>query len=203
MEKVETPRKEWIRSLFGEYFVPMIFNKFTQVIVFGIALCMVIISFMACSKIKLGLNQNIGFIDGSDLYNYFEVLFDYGSAGPPGYLVFNNVDYTKTENLKKMSEMQVQLATLNGSVISPVYSWVTPFQNYIQGGLWTEACDSNSVRDLDFDSQMKKFVKIKVESDCCQKYGICGEQFVTDVAFDRDGRVSATRFRFSHTPVHY
>jgi len=26
-----------------------------------------------------------------------------------------------------MAEMQVQLATLNGSVISPVYSWVTPF----------------------------------------------------------------------------
>jgi hypothetical protein len=54
---------------------------------------------MSCSKIKPGLNQNIGFIDGSDLYNYFETLFDYGSAGPPGYLVFNNVDYTKKENL--------------------------------------------------------------------------------------------------------
>jgi Niemann-Pick C1 protein len=50
---------------------------------------------------------------------------------------------------------------------------------------------------------MRKFVQIKVESDCCQKYGICGEQFVTDVAFDKTGRVSATRFRFSHTPVRY
>lgn len=50
---------------------------------------------------------------------------------------------------------------------------------------------------------MRKFVNIKVESDCCQKYGICGEQFVTDVAFDKNGRVSATRFRFSHTPVRY
>ena len=99
--------------------------------------------------------------------------------------------------------MQVQLATLNGSVISPVFSWVTPFQNYIQGGLWTEACNSNAVRNLDFDAQMRQFVQVKVESDCCQKYGICGEQFVTDVAFDKTGRVSATRFRFSHTPVRY
>ena len=50
---------------------------------------------------------------------------------------------------------------------------------------------------------MRKFVEIKVESDCCQKYGICGEQYVTDISFDRNGKVSATRFRFSHTPVRF
>lgn len=102
-----------------------------------------------------------------------------------------------------MSEMQVQLATLNGSVISPVYSWVTPFQNFISGGLWSEDCGSNAVRYLDFDAQVQKFVDIKIESKCCQKYGICGEQFVSDISFDKNGRVSATRFRFAHTAVHY
>ena len=66
-----------------------------------------------------------------------------------------------------MSEMQVQLATLNGSVISPVYSWVTPFQNYIAGGLWTEACGSDKVKQLDFDNQMRNFINVKVESECC------------------------------------
>ena len=99
--------------------------------------------------------------------------------------------------------MQVQLATLNGSVISPVYSWVTPFKNYISGGLWTEACGSDKVKMLDFDNQMRNFILIKVESECCQKYGICGEQFVSDVSFDKNGKVSSTRFRFQHTPVHY
>ena len=102
-----------------------------------------------------------------------------------------------------MSEMQVQLATLNGSVISPVYSWVTPFQNYIAGGLWTEACGSDKVKQLDFDNQMRNFINVKVESECCQKYGICGEQFVSDVSFDKNGKVSSTRFRFQHTPVQY
>lgn len=78
--------------------------------------------------------------------------------------------------MNKMSEMQIQLATLNGSVISPVYSWVPPFQNFItQGSLWSDACGSDKVKFLDFDSQVKAFVQIKVESDCCQKYGICGE----------------------------
>jgi Niemann-Pick C1 protein len=50
---------------------------------------------------------------------------------------------------------------------------------------------------------MKKFIEVKVESECCQKYGICGEQFVSDISFDKNGKVSSTRFRFFHTPVHY
>lgn len=50
---------------------------------------------------------------------------------------------------------------------------------------------------------MRLFVQIKVESACCQQYGICGEQFFTDINFDDNGKVSATRFRFSHTPVRY
>lgn len=127
VEKVQQPRKEWIRSLFEKFFVPLVFDKLAQIVIFSIAGCLCVISLMACIKLKLGLNQNVGFVNGSDLYNYFETLFDYGGAGPPGYLVFNNVDYTIQSNLKNMSEMQAQLATLNGSVISPVYSWVTPF----------------------------------------------------------------------------
>lgn len=56
---------------------------------------------------------------------------------------------------------------------------------------------------MDFDNQMRHFINIKVESECCQKYGICGEQFVSDVSFDKNGKVSSTRFRFQHTPVLY
>jgi hypothetical protein len=74
-------------------------------VIFSIAGCLCVISLIACNKLKLGLNQNVGFVNGSDLYNYFEVLFDYGGAGPPGYLVFKNVDYTIQSNLKNMSEM--------------------------------------------------------------------------------------------------
>jgi len=47
------------------------------------------------------------------------------------------------------------------------------------------------------------FVKIKVDSTCCQRYGICGEQYVTDIQFDDAGHVSATRFRFQHKPEIY
>jgi Niemann-Pick C1 protein len=88
---------------------------------------LIIIAICSCIKLQLGLNSNVSLVEDSDTFNYFNVLFDYGAAGPPGYLVFKNIDYTNPANLEKMSEMQVQLAQLNGSVISPVYSWVTPF----------------------------------------------------------------------------
>ena len=88
---------------------------------------MIIIGSCSCVKLQLGLNQNVSLVAGSDTFNYFETLFDYGNAGPPGYLVFKNVNYTIKENLDAMASMQVELAQLNGTVISPVYSWVTPF----------------------------------------------------------------------------
>lgn len=50
---------------------------------------------------------------------------------------------------------------------------------------------------------MRLFVQIEVESECCQKYGICGEQYSLDVVFDDLGRVETTRFRFQHTPLKY
>ena len=71
------------------------------------------------------------------------------------------------------------------------------FQNYINpGGTWNVECGSESVALLNFDDQMKEFVKVKVESPCCQGFGICGEQFSADIIFNDDGIVIATRFRF-------
>lgn len=45
---------------------------------------------------------------------------------------------------------------------------------------------------------MALFVQLKVEAECCQSYGICGEQFSLDVIFDDTGRVTTSRFRFQH-----
>jgi len=46
---------------------------------------------------------------------------------------------------------------------------------------------------------MANFVQIKIESECCQSYGICGEQYSLDVIFDDAGKVTSSRFRFQHT----
>ena len=90
-------------------------------------------------------------------------------------------------------------ATLNDTIIAPIYSWVGPFQNYITPKqVWDDSCGSSDVSILGFDQQMAEFVKIKIESDCCQSYGICGEQYSLDVIFDDEGRVTSSRFRFQH-----
>lgn len=54
-------------------------------------------------KLGVGLNSNVSLIEGSDTFNYFETLFDIGEAGPPAYLVFNNVNYSISSNLEEMS----------------------------------------------------------------------------------------------------
>lgn len=53
--------------------------------------------------------------------------------------------------------------------------------------------------NLGFDDAMQKFVNIKIDSECCQNYGICGEQYIGDIIFNEDGKVVTTRFRFQHT----
>lgn len=120
-------RKEWIRSLFTKYYVPFLFYPLVQVVVFGIAILLFIIAVCSCIKLKLGLNQNVSLVENSDTYEFFNTLFAYGNAGPPGYLVFKNIDYQAPGNLEKMAAIQVQLASLNDTVIAPVYSWVSPF----------------------------------------------------------------------------
>ena len=48
---------------------------------------------------------------------------------------------------------------------------------------------------------MSEFIKIEIDSDCCQKYGICGEQYSLDIIFNDEGKVETTRFRFMHQPL--
>ena len=75
----------------------------------------------------LGLNANVSLVENSDTYDYFETLYQYGQAGPPAYLVFNNVNYTNPENINNMNLISAQLATLNETVLAPIYSWTTAY----------------------------------------------------------------------------
>jgi len=192
-------REELIRPRFQKYYVPLLFKKRTMASVFGITFSLVIIGIFSCYKLLLGLNQNVSLVEGSDTYDYFETLYDYGQAGPPAYLVFKNVDYTDQANLDTMNQIAAQLATLNDTVLAPVYSWTSSFENFIQSGtVWAEACGSDEAAALSFDGAMQMFVNTKIDSECCQSYGLCGEQFSLDVIFDDLGVVRATRYRFQH-----
>ena len=91
-------------------------------------------------------------VENSDIYDYFETLYEYGDAGPPAYLVFKNVDYENPANLAQMNEIAAQLATLNNTVLPPVYSWIGAYQNLINtGGQWASICNSDYVAKLGFN----------------------------------------------------
>lgn len=53
---VKHPRKEVIRSLFKQYFVPFVFNRVTEILIFGICICLFTIGIMSTMKVGLGLN---------------------------------------------------------------------------------------------------------------------------------------------------
>lgn len=198
---VEMPprRDEVIRPMFQKHYVPMLFTKSVMGAVCGITVLLVTIGVFSCFKLLLGLNQNVSLVENSDTFDYFETLYDYGQAGPPAYLVFKNVDYTKEENLNEMNAIAAQLATLNDTVLAPIYSWTGAYLNFINGGAtWADACGSKEAAALDFDAAMQMFVNVKIDSECCQNYGLCGEQYSLDIIFDDEGVVRATRFRFQH-----
>jgi hypothetical protein len=109
----------------------MLYTKLSKIVVMAITVCLVTIGVMAQYKLVLGLNQNVSLVENSDIYDYFESLYTYGDAGPPAYLIFKNVNYTNPVNIPQMNLIAAELATLNDTVLAPVYSWTTSYSNFI------------------------------------------------------------------------
>jgi hypothetical protein len=110
----------------------------------------------------------VSLVAGSDTYDYFESLYTYGDAGPPCYLVFKNVNYTNPVNIPQMNLIAAELATLNTTILPPIYSWTTAYTNFINpSATWSNDCGSKQAAVLPFDDQMRMFVNIKILSTCC------------------------------------
>ena len=108
--EVEKPREDIVRKHFNKHFVPFVFKKGTKLLTILITILLVVIGCMSTTKILRGLNQNVSFVSDSSLYDYFEALYTYADAGPPAYVIFNNVNYTNPENLGNMSDISAELS---------------------------------------------------------------------------------------------
>lgn len=151
VSEVKPVRRDIVRTLFNKYFVPFVFRKSTRIMTILITIACVTIGFMSTYQIKRGLNQNVSLVSGSDIYDYFETLYTYGAAGPPAYVIFNNVNYTDSNNLEQMQEINAELSALTDTIQNPIYSWVSPFRSFIVNGVWGETCGSKAVGPLSFD----------------------------------------------------
>jgi Niemann-Pick C1 protein len=105
-----------VRKHFNNHFVPFVFKKSTRALTLIITLLLVVIGACSCTKLLRGLNQNISLVSGSDIFDYFETLYAYGNAGPPGYVVFNHVNYTNSDNIDQMELIDSSLAALNNTI---------------------------------------------------------------------------------------
>lgn len=146
------------------YFVPWIFRKPTKILVLIISAALFIIGCFSITQLLRGLNANVSLMSGSALFDYFDVLFDYGNAGPPAYVIFNHVNYTDHHNIENMELIDAELSGLKKNVLAPIYSWVGPFKNFVSRGVWSDSCGSEFAMLLPFDQQMKLFIQIEIES---------------------------------------
>jgi Niemann-Pick C1 protein len=52
-----------------------------------------------------------------------------------------------------MNMIAAELATLDDTVLAPIYSWTTSYQNFIDtSGAWAHDCNSVYASLLDFDA---------------------------------------------------
>ena len=50
-----------------------------------------------------------------------------------------------------MELIDAELAALNNTILSPIYSWVTPFKNFLSDGEQKEECGTEAAWKLSFD----------------------------------------------------
>lgn len=195
----EEKHRELVRKFVEKYYVPALFHPITKVAVIIGYVAMMLLSVGGYSHLDLGLDAQVTTIHGSDLYEYFSAYHDYAEVGPIAYLVLKNVNYTNAYNQDTLDEISDTLSEMKKTVEPPVYSWYKNFlmfQNH--NGNWATDCNTTHINEFTFNQQVQMFIQVPIESVCCKKYSICGEQYQTDIVFDGEGNVKASRFRFQH-----
>jgi Niemann-Pick C1 protein len=191
--------RELVRKFVERYYVPALFHPITKVAVLFGYVAMMVLSVGGYSHLELGLDAQVTTIHGSDLYEYFSAYHDYAEVGPIAYLIMKNVNYTNAYNQDKLDEISDTLSEMKKTVEPPVYSWYKNFlmfQNH--NGNWAFDCNTTHINEFTFNQQVQMFIQVPIESVCCKKYSICGEQYQTDIVFDGEGNIKASRFRFQH-----
>jgi Niemann-Pick C1 protein len=92
---------------------------------------MTAVSLFGCTQLTLGLNQEITAITDSDLFHFFQASTKYEESGAIAYVVLQNVNYSDPVDLGVLTNLTASLSAMNDTVDPPVYSWVGPFQQFI------------------------------------------------------------------------
>ncbi|EGR30695.1 niemann pick type c1, putative [Ichthyophthirius multifiliis] len=198
----ERPREDFVKQMISKYYIPVLKNQMFHVFNLLLFIVLIVIGILGCLQLDTGLNQQVSLVSGSDLNNYFDKYNQYIEIGPLAYLVLQNIDYKNQNDIDVINQISNALSLLQETVQPPVFSWIATFNQFRNPKqMWATDCGTGDIDQYPFEVQVQKFIDVKVNSVCCQKYGICGEQFNKDIIFDADGNIKASRLRFQHKPV--
>ncbi|KAM3130411.1 hypothetical protein pb186bvf_017510 [Paramecium bursaria] len=195
--------RKLVQNFFKKTYTPFLQKPGCVAITVLVFLLLLIPSFIGITSLEVGLEEQVSLIEGSYLYNYFTYEKKYIEIGPVAYVVLDGFNYQNDDDLKFIDGISNAISNLKETVQPPLYNWVSAFKLFIQpGSEWQLSCKTGDIQLDDFPKQLKRFLATKINSPCCQKYGICGEQFETDIVTNDEGQVTASRLRFQHTPLH-
>ena len=196
-------KKKFFNEFLSNQYIDFILKKPVKLCILAFYAILFILSIIGCLNFPLGLDPNTTVTQYSDLYNYFHTQADFVDVGPPAYLVFYNIDYNNEKNLELLENLVDNIAILS-SVEAPIFSWFKDYKKFMnKRGQWQTECNPNFnyLEKLPLEIQVKEFLKIKINSKCCNQFAVCGEPYKDDIYFGESGLIEASRFRFSHKPL--
>jgi Predicted exporters of the RND superfamily len=180
-EAPRDPKRNLIRWVVTNIYEPALFHPISKISILITFIAIFVLSFASFEKLNLGLTEQVSVVKDGDLYNYFDTYNEFLEVGSIAYIVLKNVNYSNPENAILLDQLSDTLSQMTDTVQPPVYSWVKSLDSFINDG--QEECNNTDIQNYDFNTQVRRFLEVTIESICCKKYGICGEQFDTDIIF--------------------
>lgn len=184
---------EYVRTFLKRYYAPFIMQGPVRILVFIAWAGMLIASVYSFSQLTLGLEPQLALPTGSYLLPYFDQQATLGDAGPPVYVVLQNVNYTDYSNATIGINRILEAVSASGLVVRPITNWYAQFLNYnatalpfIQGCIKTTCPDCILPLDQSYTFAQRAcffMYSIPLGSKCCQEFGFCGSQYAPDVKF--------------------
>ena len=169
------------------YYLPCLFSRAGKALVLLLAGILLILGLWGLASLELGLEPQLAAPSDFYLVDYYNTEFSLGEAGPPAYLVLKDLDYADPLVRDAIRNVSTQLAHLQGYVQTPIYSWLDAVDAYLGNENLPPDCPKPDP-GKGFYANAKTFLSIKIETQCCQTAGICGEQYQMDVIFGSAGR---------------
>lgn len=169
------------------YYLPCLFSRAGKALVLLLAGVLLILGLWGLTSLELGLEPQLAAPSDFYLVDYYNTEFSLGEAGPPAYLVLKDLDYADPLVRDAIRNVSTQLAHLQGYVQTPIYSWLDAVDAYLGNENLPPDCPKPDP-GKGFYANVKTFLSIKIETQCCQTAGICGEQYQMDVIFGSAGR---------------